>query len=159
MKSDILQTYPSSPVIAAARVAISFVVTFSYPLQSHPACGCLISLIEALQRKCGGEQCLRVLAQSFGTTSVKLLRKICVTVFLILSTIISLVVSDLGVVLSVVGATGSTAVSYILPGGCYYLLFIDTPGFKRNLALFQCVLGIVIVPTALALTFSAKPQR
>jgi len=36
--------------------------------------------------------------------------------FLILSFIIAMSVSDLGVVLGVVGATGSTMVSYILPG-------------------------------------------
>lgn len=36
--------------------------------------------------------------------------------FLVLSFIIAMSVSDLGVILGVVGATGSTTVSYILPG-------------------------------------------
>jgi amino acid permease len=41
----------------------------------------------------------------------------CITcVFLVLSYVIAMSVSDLGVILGVVGATGSTMVSYILPG-------------------------------------------
>jgi Transmembrane amino acid transporter protein len=44
-------------------------------------------------------------------------------VFLVLSLAIALSVKDLGVVLAVVGATGSTVVSYILPGAFYYNMF------------------------------------
>jgi Transmembrane amino acid transporter protein len=44
-------------------------------------------------------------------------------VFLVASLLIALSVSDLGVVLSIVGATGSTVVSYILPGVFYYNMF------------------------------------
>lgn len=38
--------------------------------------------------------------------------------FLILSFIVAMSVSDLGIMLGIVGATGSTIVSYILPGKC-----------------------------------------
>ena len=43
---------------------------------------------------------------------------------------------DAGTMLSIVGATGSTMVSYILPGGIYYVVF-PNGGIKRYLALFQ----------------------
>jgi Transmembrane amino acid transporter protein len=44
-------------------------------------------------------------------------------VFLVASLLIALSVNDLGVVLSIVGATGSTVVSYILPGVFYSNMF------------------------------------
>jgi len=40
-------------------------------------------------------------------------------IFLVLSFSIAMVVSDLGIILGIVGATGSTMVSYILPGKYY----------------------------------------
>ena len=77
---------------------------------------------------------------------------ICVTsAFLIASTSIALAVDDLGIVLSVVGATGSTTVSYILPGGTYFLL--KRRGAKRWLGFLQVVLGFTIMPISLALIF------
>ena len=73
------------------------------------------------------------------------------TLFLAGSLCIALTVKSLSTVLSVVGATGSTAVSYILPGGIYYRLAPPSP--KRTLALGQFLLGCCIVPTALTLIF------
>jgi amino acid permease len=131
--SDVLAAYPpSSAIVATARVAIALVVTFSYPLQSHPARACLTTLLGAPRR--GGW---------------------ITAAFLLLSTSIALSLDDLGIVLSVVGATGSTTVSYILPGGCYYLLFRDhAPGsLKPALALAQCVVGLLLVPMLLTLIY------
>ena len=68
---------------------------------------------------------------------------------------IALVVDDLGTILSVVGATGSTAVSYILPGGIYYRL--APPSTKRTFALCHFLLGCCIVPVALVLIFLQVP--
>eukprot|EP01032_Pedospumella_encystans_P012238 gene12238-14171_t len=69
--------------------------------------------------------------------------------FLLFSFVIAMSVSDLSVVLAFVGATGSTAVSYILPGFFYYYMFKnpeDGPAWKRNLALAQGIAGLIIVP-------------
>jgi amino acid permease len=74
--------------------------------------------------------------------------------FLGLSLAIGLTVDDLGVLLSLVGATGSTIVSFILPGFLYYLMFKDKgPAWKVNLALAQGILGVFIVPICLTLIF------
>jgi len=65
-------------------------------------------------------------------------------------------VRDLSIVLALVGATGSTTVSYILPGFFYYLLFKnpeDGPGWKRSAALAQGILGILIIPFCLVFIF------
>lgn len=69
-------------------------------------------------------------------------------VFLVLSFIIAMSVSDLGIILGVVGATGSTMVSYILPGLIYVTLHPE-PHFLRSLARLQLGIGLIIVPTAL----------
>jgi amino acid permease len=76
--------------------------------------------------------------------------------FLALTLIIAISVKDLSVMLALVGATGSTTVSYILPGFFYYLMFkdpADGPAWKRNLALAQGIAGIVIVPLCLTFIF------
>ena len=58
--------------------------------------------------------------------------------------------------LALVGATGSTAVSYILPGGFYYILHKDkteseAPKWKLYASLAQFTLGCLLVPTCLTL--------
>eukprot|EP01032_Pedospumella_encystans_P014512 gene14512-16659_t len=76
--------------------------------------------------------------------------------FLLFSFVIAMSVSDLSVVLAFVGATGSTAVSYILPGFFYYYMFKnpeDGPAWKRNLALAQGIAGLIIVPLCLTFIF------
>ena len=76
------------------------------------------------------------------------------TCFLGLSLLIGLTVSNLGTVLALVGATGSTTVSYILPGFFYYILFQNEgPAWKRHLSLAQGILGLIIVPVALTFIF------
>ena len=50
VKSDILTNYPKrSKLVAAARLAISLVVTLCYPLQAHPSRGCVTSIVLGLQ--------------------------------------------------------------------------------------------------------------
>jgi amino acid permease len=65
-------------------------------------------------------------------------------------------VSDLGVILSIVGATGSTLVSFILPGFSYYFIFSKeplAPKWKLYLSLFQGCIGIIIMPLCLTFIF------
>eukprot|EP00550_Attheya_septentrionalis_P000212 CAMPEP_0198290390 /NCGR_PEP_ID=MMETSP1449-20131203/8285_1 /TAXON_ID=420275 /ORGANISM="Attheya septentrionalis, Strain CCMP2084" /LENGTH=655 /DNA_ID=CAMNT_0043988895 /DNA_START=207 /DNA_END=2174 /DNA_ORIENTATION=+ len=70
--------------------------------------------------------------------------------FLVLSFMIAMVVSDLGIVLALVGATGSTMVSYILPGAIYAKLHRnDEFHAMQGLAYLQFSLGCIIVPTSL----------
>lgn len=148
--SDILATYPASALVAVARLAISIVVTFSYPLQSHPSRGCILSLIELIRRKLSPAATGGTDAAAAATQPSKLLFYSVSTGFLVSSAAIALSIDDLGVVLSFVGATGSTIVSYILPGACYYSLCRDV-GPKRYLGLLQLVLGLILMPLSLTL--------
>ena len=68
--------------------------------------------------------------------------------FLIFSFMVAISVEDLGVVLGIVGATGSTIVSYILPGAVYIKLHPHAHILKF-FAYFQLLLGLVMMPTAL----------
>ena len=67
--------------------------------------------------------------------------------FLLLSVSIALVVQNLGTILSIVGASGSTLVTYILPGLIYVKLH---PAGRYNIfAYLQFFLGCAIMPSAL----------
>lgn len=68
--------------------------------------------------------------------------------FIALTFIVAEAVEDLGTVLGVVGATGSTMVSYILPASIYINLH-GSRNYLGKLACIQLALGIVIMPTTL----------
>ena len=185
VESDILVNYPENYLTSIARLFVSFLVAFSYPLQCHPSRRSILSLLHHWDNYRYGmtdgtaAQDASVTASPM-QTGVQLsevhidqhappapsagfqlseegqrVRFLIVTVcFLGLSLLIGLTVTDLGTVLAFVGATGSTAVSYILPGFFYYFIFKDEgPVWKRNLALFQGCLGLVIVPVCLTFIF------
>jgi amino acid permease len=141
--SDILQGFPDgNPLFSVARTLVSILVCFCYPLQAHPARASILALLRRT-----GKPPLVNLANS------KASHWIVTTLFLLASLGIALIVTDLGVVLSFVGATGSTTITFILPGACYYKLFPE-PHLKRTLALCQCALGCCIVPFALYFIFA-----
>ena len=80
--------------------------------------------------------------------SSDLLFHIITCTFLTFSFIIAMSVDNLGKVLGIVGATGSTIVSYILPGAVYIKLH-SKPHSLKAFAYVQLILGCIIVPIAL----------
>jgi len=133
---DILTSYPtSSLVVSIARLSISLVVTSCYPLQAHPSRACVTTILKA----CGS-------TMDAGVTHVLI-----TTVFILTTASIALAISDLGLVLSVVGATGSTIISYVLPGASYFLLFPERK--SRWLGFVLLCLGLCIMPLSLYLIF------
>lgn len=161
--SDILVNYPKTYLISLARLMVCLLVAFSYPLQAHPARRCLMTLVANLV-DVDSDDNARVSLNSYSVSAAGdtiedhavVARYWIVTfVFLSLSLLIGLTITDLGVVLSLVGATGSSIVSYILPGLLYYLVFKDraaagiSPMWKIQLALLQGCLGVIIIPVCL----------
>jgi len=141
---DILVSYPKSNVIvSAARLAISLVVTCCYPLQAHPSRASFSSIV----KKLAGDDAVNDDVLHFVIT----------TLFLACTGSIAFVISDLGLVLSVVGATGSTIVSYILPGASYFLLFPERP--SRWVGFLILCIGCVIMPLSLFLIFNPPPPQ
>lgn len=142
VQSDILNNYPASKAAAVARVAITLLVIFSYPLQLNPARKCVLSLIQSTT--CGG-----YLPTPEGGRQTGMVHHYAITIgFLLLSLVIALAVTDLGVVLALVGATGSTMISYILPGACYYKLHPEW-GWRKKVSIGLFCVGVIIVPIAL----------
>ena len=120
------------------RLMMSVKVTCCYPLQAHPARACIATLLRAAAKR------EHVLGQH---------ESLLITgAFVALTAAVALFVDDLGVVLSVVGATGSPIVSYILPGACYYRLFPERASRRVGLALL--VLGICLIPMGLFFAFT-----
>lgn len=124
-------------------------MAFSYPLQLHPCRNSVSQLIfhqNALELST-----LQYYGLTYGITG--------------LSWVVAMVVTSLGVVLAVVGATGtvicgwfvecaiglwlvdigSTAISYILPATFYYFLFHDAHPTRY--------FGVCVVPFALSMVF------
>lgn len=75
--------------------------------------------------------------------------------FLSLSFILASIVDDLGVILAVVGATGSTLVSYVLPGLMYIKVYPNKDG-SFVMAHVQLLLGILFMPLALYFIVTEK---
>jgi amino acid permease len=139
--TDVLKGFPEEAVLfKVARALVSVLVCFCYPLQVNPARASILGLL----RRCGPR------TSSFANSRVS--HVVVTSCFLALSLLVAVVVTDLGTILSIVGATGSTTVTFILPGLCYYKLFPYRHG-KRTLALCQCLLGCVIFPFALFFIF------
>ncbi|KAG7291374.1 hypothetical protein NEMBOFW57_001391 [Staphylotrichum longicolle] len=140
VKGNIVGMYPPSIASTIAKAAIVALVTFSIPLQIHP---CRASIDAVLRwRPNGGSQRSQngsgaaagsqpllpssnspAALDSHGAPVVAMseLRFALITSgILILSYVTALNVSSLDRVLAYVGSTGSTAISFILPGLFYY---------------------------------------
>jgi amino acid permease len=149
--SDVLQSYPDMPVTTVARICISLLVCFTYPLQCNPSRRSILNIWKFVD------------GNKDPSASVFRFRYILITVlFIALSFLIAFVLSDLGVMLALVGATGSTIVSYILPGGFYYALHKDdkeAPLWKTYAALAQLCVGILLIPTCLVFIFMGEASE
>lgn len=70
------------------------------------------------------------------------------------SFVTALTVTDLGIIFGLVGATGATMISFILPGAAYYSMHENQgPAWKRVGALILCGMGCIITPVCLTFIF------
>ena len=148
--SDLLKSYPELSVTTFARICVSTIVMFHYPLQANPARRSILTLLQSLDG--GQEPTINLYNARYVITT---------TMFLLISFFIAITVEDLGVILALVGASGSTIVSYILPGLFYYRIFqrnddeinenVEEPRWKLHVALAQLIVGIVLIPTSMTM--------
>ncbi|KAI1439969.1 transmembrane amino acid transporter protein-domain-containing protein [Annulohypoxylon stygium] len=132
---NIVSMYPASIASTIAKAAIVVLVTFSIPLQVHPCRASVdavlkwrpkdVSRPQARTNSPGGRPLLSSAAPSRSdhgsTASMSDLRfAILTTIILILAYGVALTVVSLERVLAYVGSTGSTSISFILPGLFYY---------------------------------------
>lgn len=68
--------------------------------------------------------------------------------------VVALSISDLGLILGIIGSTGSSMICYILPGISYWVLFKDEgPVWKRYAALAMAIFGMIVMPVCLTTLF------
>ncbi|KAF1953445.1 vacuolar amino acid transporter-like protein 6 [Byssothecium circinans] len=139
IKGNIVSMYPTAAASTIGRLAIVILVMFSYPLQIHP---CRASIDACLKwrpkrRSQGEDSPSRGSLLNPQQTVVKkemsdLRFAVVSTVLIILSFITAMTVSSLEKVLAYVGSTGSTTISFILPGLFYYKISDpDSPHHQR----------------------------
>ena len=115
IESNLLKNYPKAPAVSAARIMISFVVTFSYPLQINPTRRCILTIL--YNSVDGGKP---------ASKTVQYIRYWLITVVFLLGSLgIALSVDDLGIVIALVGAFGGTLIMFILPGYLFLHHFPD----------------------------------
>ncbi|KAK9488138.1 transmembrane amino acid transporter protein-domain-containing protein [Lipomyces starkeyi] len=110
---NIIGMYASSFSSAVGRAAIVILVLFSYPLQCHP---CRASL-DHIYTHFILQSTVSQVRSGIQKTSIPKQRFVVLTsVIIAFSYIVAITVSSLETVLAFVGATGSTSISFILPG-------------------------------------------
>ena len=113
IRSDSIINYPANKLGAVIGIFVSFIVAFSYPLQINPCRRSLLTMLQKALNKGAEPSIMQTRFRYYTITSI----------FLGVSLLIAMVLDDLGFVLSLVGATGSTAICFIIPGYCYLSLF------------------------------------
>ncbi|KAI1804828.1 transmembrane amino acid transporter protein-domain-containing protein [Daldinia bambusicola] len=131
---NIVSMYPASIASTIAKAAIVVLVTFSIPLQIHPCRASVDAVLkwrpngarsQGRTNSPGGRPLLPNPAQSRSdhgpSAPMSDLRfAILSTIIVVLAYIVSLTVTSLEQMLAFVGSTGSTSISFILPGLFYY---------------------------------------
>ncbi|ORY54711.1 vacuolar amino acid transporter 5 [Pseudomassariella vexata] len=134
IKGNIVSMYAPSIASTIAKAAIVVLVTFSIPLQVHPCRASVDAVLRwrpnAVSRpsNCAGSSGGRPLLSTAqprsdhgpGPAMSDIRFPLLTTVILVLSYIVALTVVSLERVLAYVGSTGSTSISFILPGLFYY---------------------------------------
>ncbi|KAH8549200.1 transmembrane amino acid transporter protein-domain-containing protein [Umbelopsis sp. PMI_123] len=137
--------YPSSMFVTGGRIALVVLNTFSYPLQAHPCRASLEKVIACFKsntRK-NGKAPPPTPLQFFAMT----------TAILICSYIVAITVTKLDLVLAFVGSTGSTLISFILPGLFYVKINENEPWNREKIsALCLAIYGICVM--VVCLTFN-----
>jgi len=140
--ANVVAMYPSTSIfIAVGQLAIVILVMFSYPLQVHPCRNCLDKVFHP-----GNKATKSAIAddddddddasvvEEHGAGDMSTFKHTVLTVAIVAGGFaIAYFVDDLQMVLSFVGSTGSTTVSFILPGLFFWKLTRDDPGTGKLL--------------------------
>jgi len=144
--SNLLLAYPRTTPFLIVRICLSLAVSFSYPVLNHPGRNSFSSLFFNVA---DATELNWVMYNGLSWTIV------------VLSFIIAMVTDDLGMVLGVVGATGTTIIAFVLPGLFYYYMPDKTLMYNRELhykrkkylAMTMTVIGCILMPFSVAMQF------
>ncbi|CAO2654088.1 Nn.00g108210.m01.CDS01 [Neocucurbitaria sp. VM-36] len=130
IRGNIVSMYPTAAASTIGRLAIVILVMFSYPLQIHPCRASIDACLKWRPRRrnqSDGSPSRHSLMNNTAKPGSPQSREmsdlkfaVVTTVLIVLSFITAMTVSSLEKVLAYVGSTGSTTISFILPGLFYY---------------------------------------
>ena len=147
VKANILNSYPDNTLVNVARIGLSFVVIFSFPIQILVSRISATSIWATLERSCLGSESKKekttsangqkaakpvdVEAQASSDEPGMLCRLftsdvrglIITSVLIAPALIVALVTNDVGAIFSLTGAIGGSLVIFIFPGALYFRLF------------------------------------
>ena len=159
VNGNVLLSYPSTRLLAVVRTVIAINVAFTFPLQILPCRSSVWLLIyQFTHRNNGGSGTGKdedddddddTPPKAPWHVHLLLTFLLCAGAFTI-----AFFVKDLGIVLSIVGATGSTLISYILPGLFYVVLYkADGWSMERMGAAALLGWGMIVIPLCLVAIF------
>ncbi|KAF3919530.1 hypothetical protein ABW20_dc0101528 [Dactylellina cionopaga] len=143
---NIIAMYKDSVASTIGRAAIVILVMFSYPLQIHPCRASVHNILKWRPAKPGSLPVPTITRTSGSSTSLPSLVSASSSInepmsdlrFAIISTVLiittyatAMTVTSLERVLAYVGSTGSTSISFILPGLFYWKISKPGPGANR----------------------------
>jgi amino acid permease len=124
---NIISMYPTAVASTIGRLAIVILVMFSYPLQIHPCRASIDACLRWRPRRRTQPEGSPTRTSLVGNAASKpkvemsdLRFAIVTTMLIVLTFVTAMTVSSLEKVLAYVGSTGSTTISFILPGLFYY---------------------------------------
>lgn len=139
---NIVAMYPPSVPATIGRAAIVVLVMFSYPLQVHPCRASIDGILSWRPQRTRSEEGSPSRSSLPGVIKREKKAEMTDTRFaaitsliIICSYIVAMTVSSLEKVLAYVGSTGSTSISFILPGLFYYK--ISSPDSPLHQALLK----------------------
>lgn len=176
VKPNVLSMYKLDAVLTFGRFAVVVLALFSYPLQCHPCRTCLLKVIGITSNVPTSVQNneYSVVDDAENGFEEEVIPEIpvksdepdswyfnIITIALVLGTYgIAMLVTKLDIILGFVGSTGSTSISFILPGAFYLRLTKDQPPnvfesystsffhsltFRRTLAYMLVVYGMIVM--------------
>lgn len=151
---NIISEYNASLIVTIGRIAIVILVIFSYPLQAHPARACLDKVLTFRSRTTSTPPTLS--DNNNRKIDDDLLMKVkyifLTSGILISSYTIAISVTKLDLVFAFVGSTGSTTISFILPGIFYYKIHQNDPWDRYKIgAALLALYGFLVMIICLTL--------
>ncbi|KZV74532.1 hypothetical protein PENSPDRAFT_625778 [Peniophora sp. CONT] len=157
--ANIIAMYPSTSLfVAVGQLAIAILVMFSYPLQVHPCRNCLDKVFQFGEKKEKGkiaaveddEDDESAADEDHAGGEMSAVKHTALTSLIVAGGFsIAYFVDNLEMVLSFVGATGSTTISFILPGLFYWQMHRGDPtaskGMTRAALALACYGGFILV--------------
>ncbi|KAH7081144.1 transmembrane amino acid transporter protein-domain-containing protein [Paraphoma chrysanthemicola] len=142
IRGNIVSMYPTAAASTIGRLAIVILVMFSYPLQIHPCRASIDACMKWRPRRRNRSESSpsrHTLIEGNQKRNMPRNREmsdyrfaIVTTILIIMTFITAMTVSSLEKVLAYVGSTGSTTISFILPGLFYYKISDpESPSHQR----------------------------